>query len=179
TGLTYIFDEPSAGLHPRDVRLFGEVLLRLRDAGNTVLVVEHDPDVIALADHVVDLGPGAGDDGGRVVFQGTVAQLRRSTTPTGRALSRARGVKQPVRRPSGWVRIDGARAHNLEDVSLALPLGVLTVVTGVAGAGKSTLIMHELPARLPRVVVIDRSPLPASPRSTMATYLGVMNRLRR
>lgn len=179
TGLTYIFDEPSAGLHPRDVRLFGELLLRLRDAGNTVLVVEHDPDVIALADHVVDLGPGAGEDGGRVVFQGTVEQLRRSGTPTGRALGRTRGVKEPVRRPSGWMRIDGAQTHNLKDVSLALPLGVLTAVTGVAGAGKSTLIMRELPARLPEVVVIDRSPLPASPRSTLATYLGVMDRLRR
>src|SRR5690606_7872913 len=130
----------------------GELLLRLRDAGNTVLVVEHDPDVIALADHVVDLGPGAGQDGGRVVFQGADEQLRRSGTPTGRAVGRTRGGKEPVRRPSGWMRIEGAQTHILKGVSLALPPGVLTAATGVAGAGKSTLIMRELPARLPEVV---------------------------
>ncbi|MDA0635964.1 excinuclease ABC subunit UvrA [Nonomuraea sp. MCN248] len=177
TGLTYIFDEPSVGLHPRDVHLLGDLLLELRDKGNTVIVVEHDRDVIALADHVVDLGPGAGADGGRVVYQGPVAGL--GDTVTGRALRRARGVKERVRAPAGWLTVDGARAHNLREVTVRVPLGVLTAVTGVAGSGKSTLTTRELPARHPGVVLIDQSALHASARSTLATYLGAMDRLRR
>ncbi|GAA4517861.1 MULTISPECIES: excinuclease ABC subunit UvrA [Nonomuraea] len=177
TGLTYVFDEPSAGLHPRDVHLLGGLLLQLRDKGNTVLVVEHDRDVIALADQVVDLGPGAGADGGRVVYQGPVAGL--GDTPTGRALRRARGLKERVREPSGWLTIGGARTHNLADVTVRVPLGVLTAVTGVAGSGKSTLMTRELPARHPGTVLVDQSAVHASPRSTLATYLGAMDRLRK
>ncbi|MFG1944841.1 ATP-binding cassette domain-containing protein [Nonomuraea sp. NPDC048826] len=177
TGLTYVFDEPTVGLHPRDVRLLGDLLRELRDKGNTVLVVEHDRDVIALADHVVDLGPGAGAEGGRVVYQGPPAGL--GDTLTGRALRRARGFKERVRAPSGWLAIDGARAHNLRDVTVRVPLGVLTAVTGVAGSGKSTLMTRELPARHPGTVLVDQSAVRASPRSTVATYLGAMDRLRK
>ncbi|HLU71791.1 MAG TPA: excinuclease ABC subunit UvrA [Nonomuraea sp.] len=179
TGLTYVFDEPSAGLHPRDVHLLGDLLLELRDKGNTVLVVEHDRDVVALADHVVDLGPGAGAAGGTVVYQGPVAGLARGDTPTGRALRAARGLKNRVREPAGHLTIAGARAHNLRDVTVRVPLGVLTAVTGVAGSGKSTLMTRELPARHPGTVLVDQSAVHASPRSTLATYLGAMDRLRR
>lgn len=179
TGMTYIFDEPSVGLHPRDVHRLGDLLLELRDAGNTVLVVEHDRDVIALADHVVDMGPGAGADGGRVVYEGSVAGLRRSGTRTGRMLARATSLKDVVRAPSGWLTIAGASSCNLKNVTVGVPLGVLTAVTGVAGSGKSTLMRHELPARHPATVVVDQSPIAASPRSTPATYLDVMEPLRR
>jgi excinuclease ABC A subunit len=169
TGLTYVFDEPSVGLHPRDVHLLGGLLLELRDKGNTVLVVEHDRDVVALADQVVDLGPGAGADGGTVVYQGPVSGL---------APRPPRGLKDRVREPRGHLTISGARSHNLRDVTVRVPLGVLTAVTGVAGSGKSTLMIHELPAQHPGVVLIDQSALHASPRSTVATYLGAMDRLR-
>ncbi|GAA2278508.1 excinuclease ABC subunit UvrA [Nonomuraea roseoviolacea subsp. roseoviolacea] len=179
TGLTYVFDEPSAGLHPRDVHLLGDLLLELRDKGNTVLVVEHDRDLIELADHVVDLGPGAGADGGRVVYEGTVAGLRASGTLTGRMLERVTGFKDTRREPTGWLTVGGARTHNLRDVTVRLPLGVLTAVTGVAGSGKSTLATVELTARHPGVILVDQSAIAASVRSTVATYLGAMDPLRR
>jgi excinuclease UvrABC ATPase subunit len=178
TGLTYILDEPSAGLHPHDVdRLIG-LLRLLRDKGNTVLVVEHDRDVIAAADHVVDLGPGAGSAGGRVVYTGDVAGLLRSDTPTGRGLRRGPVVNRSPRRPAGELRIVGASLHNLRDVDVAVPLGVLTAVSGVAGSGKSTLATEVLPRAHPGVLVVDQSPPRGSRRSTPASYLGILDPLR-
>nr|WP_055501118.1 excinuclease ABC subunit UvrA [Nonomuraea pusilla] len=179
TGMTYVFDEPSAGLHPRDVHRLGELLLELRDKGNTVVVVEHDRDVIMLADHVVDMGPGAGADGGRVVFEGTPGELAASGTLTGRMLRRRKPLKTATRRPRGWLTVAGANAHNLKDVTVRVPLGVLTAVTGVAGSGKSTLATLELAARCPEAVLIDQSAIAASSRSTPATYLDAMDPLRR
>ncbi|SNR80886.1 ATP-binding cassette domain-containing protein [Actinomadura mexicana] len=179
TGMTYIFDEPSAGLHPRDVDRLNALLLRLRDKGNTVLVVEHDPAVIAIADHVVDMGPGAGVHGGEVVFTGTVAGLRSAATPTGRALGRKAPVKAAFREPGGWLAVTGARTHNLKDVTVRFPTGVLTAVTGVAGSGKSTLVMDEFAARHPGAVVVDQSAIAASRRSSPATFVGAMDPLRR
>ncbi|WP_131742662.1 ATP-binding cassette domain-containing protein [Actinomadura roseirufa] len=179
TGMTYVFDEPSAGLHPSDVDRLTALLARLRDKGNTVLVVEHDPRVIAAADHVVDMGPGAGARGGEIVFTGTVAALRAAATPTGRALRRATGVKTAVREPGGWLPVTGARAHNLKDVTARFPTGVLTAVTGVAGSGKSTLVMDELTARVPEAVVVDQSSIAVSRRSTPITFIGVMDHVRR
>ncbi|GHE30821.1 thiamine ABC transporter permease [Streptosporangium violaceochromogenes] len=179
TGMTYIFDEPSAGLHPRDVRRLGDLLVELRDKGNTVLVVEHDRDVIALADHVVDMGPGAGTEGGYVVFQGTLEGLVNGETPTGRMLRRTTGLKERVREPYGWLTVAGVDAHNLRDVTVRLPLGVLTAVTGVAGSGKSTLMTRGLAVRHPGVILIDQSPIATSARSTPATHLNAMDPLRK
>ncbi|WP_399892393.1 ATP-binding cassette domain-containing protein [Streptomyces sp. BBFR51] len=178
TGMTYIFDEPSVGLHPRDVGRLGDLLLRLRDKGNTVLVVEHDPDVIALADHVVDMGPRAGADGGRVVFEGTPGGLAASDTLTGRCLGRRTAVKETVRTAAGELWVKGAGRHNLRDVTVAFPTGVLTAVTGVAGSGKSTLVA-ELTAAHPDAVVVDQSAIGISARSTPATYLGIMDTVRK
>jgi excinuclease UvrABC ATPase subunit len=178
TGMTYIFDEPSVGLHPRDVGRLGELLLRLRDKGNTVLVVEHDPDVIALADHVVDMGPGAGTDGGRVVFEGTPGELAASGTPTGRCLGRRTAVKVEVRTPTGGLWVKGADRHNLRDVTVEFPTGVLTAVTGVAGSGKSTLVAQFTEAH-PDAVVVDQSSIGISGRSTPATYVGIMDTVRK
>ncbi|MFE9776084.1 ATP-binding cassette domain-containing protein [Streptomyces sp. NPDC005931] len=178
TGMTYIFDEPSVGLHPRDVHRLGELLLRLRDKGNTVLVVEHDPDVIALADHVVDMGPGAGTRGGRVVFEGTPRELAASDTPTGRCLGRRTEVKDPVRQARGELWVKGADRHNLRDVTVRFPAGVLTAVTGVAGSGKSTLVAAFTAAH-GDAVVVDQSSIGISARSTPATYLGIMDTVRR
>ncbi|MEV7993094.1 excinuclease ABC subunit UvrA [Streptomyces sp. NPDC086077] len=178
TGMTYIFDEPSVGLHPRDVGRLGDLLLRLRDKGNTVLVVEHDPDVIALADHVVDMGPGAGADGGRVVFEGTPDELAAAGTLTGRCLGRRTAVKSPARRATGGLWVKGAGRHNLRDVTVEFPTGVLTAVTGVAGSGKSTLVAQFTAAHTDAVVV-DQSSIGISARSTPATYLGVMDTVRR
>ncbi|MET9276338.1 excinuclease ABC subunit UvrA [Streptomyces anthocyanicus] len=177
TGMTYIFDEPSVGLHPRDVGRLGDLLLRLRDKGNTVLVVEHDPDVIALADHV-DMGPRAGADGGRVVFEGTPAGLAASDTLTGRCLGRRTAVKDTVRAPTGELWVKGAERHNLREVTVAFPTGVLTAVTGVAGSGKSTLVA-ELTGAHPDAVVVDQSAIGISARSTPATYLGIMDTVRK
>ena len=140
TDVTYVFDEPTIGLHPHDIQRMNDLLLRLRDKGNTVLVVEHKPEVIAIADHVVDLGPGAGTAGGEVVFEGTVDGLRASGTLTGRHLSDRASLKPSVRKPSGVMKVRGARTHNLKNVDVDIPLGVLVVVTGVAGSGKSSLI---------------------------------------
>ncbi|MFD9909987.1 ATP-binding cassette domain-containing protein [Streptomyces sp. NPDC059063] len=183
TGMTYIFDEPSVGLHPRDVSRLNDLLLRLRDKGNTVLVVEHDPDVIAVADHVVDMGPGAGTHGGLVVFEGTPDALRAADTLTGRFLRRSTGadptgVKRSPREPVGGVWIKGADLYNLKDVSVRVPTGVLTAVTGVAGSGKSTLVSRVFTDQHPDAVVVDQSAIGISGRSTPATYLGIMDRLR-
>lgn len=178
TGMTYIFDEPSAGLHPRDVGRLGDLLLRLRDKGNTVLVVEHDPDVIRIADHVVDMGPGAGADGGRVVFEGTPRELARADTLTGRCLRRRTRVKERPRTPAGGLWVKGAGRHNLREVTVEFPTGVLTAVTGVAGSGKSTLVA-EFTAAHPDAVVVDQSSIGISARSTPATYLGIMDTVRK
>ncbi|GGY08277.1 ATP-binding cassette domain-containing protein [Streptomyces djakartensis] len=178
SGMTYIFDEPSVGLHPRDVGRLGDLLLRLRDKGNTVLVVEHDPDVIALADHVVDMGPGAGAEGGRVVFEGTPGELAASGTLTGRCLRRRTAVKEDVRQATGELWVKGADRHNLRDVTVRFPAGVLTAVTGVAGSGKTTLA-GEFTAAHPDAVVVDQSSIGISGRSTPATYLGVMDTVRK
>lgn len=179
TGMTYIFDEPSVGLHPRDVGRLNDLLLRLRDKGNTVLVVEHDPDVIAVADHVVDMGPAAGTGGGLVVFEGTPDELRRADTLTGRHLRRSTGVKESPREAIGGRWVKGADLHNLKDVSVRVPTGVLTAVTGVAGSGKSTLVSGAFVAEHPDAVVVDQSSIGISGRSTPATYLGIMDSLRK
>ncbi|MFC5155051.1 excinuclease ABC subunit UvrA [Streptomyces amakusaensis] len=179
TGLTFIFDEPSVGLHPRDVGRLVELLVRLRDRGNTVLVVEHDPDVIAIADHVVDMGPGAGADGGRIVYQGPGALLRDADTPTGRRLRRRTALKESFRSPSGWLPVTGADLHNLKGIDVRFPTGVLTAVTGVAGSGKSTLVSKVFTAAYPEAVVIDQGAITASPRSTPASFLGLMDTVRK
>lgn len=174
TGLLYVFDEPSAGLHPQDVGKLNELLKTLRDKGNTVLVVEHDPDVVAVADHVIDLGPGAGRDGGTIGYTGDVTGLTRADTPTGRQYARTKTVNTRPRTPAGFVEIRDATRNNLRDVRVDLPTGVLTVVTGVAGAGKSTLV-HGF---VPDAVTVDQRPVRGSRRSTPATYTGVLDVIR-
>ena len=156
TDVTYVFDEPTIGLHPHDIQRMNDLLLRLRDKGNTVLVVEHKPETIAIADHVVDLGPGAGTAGGEVVFEGTVDGLRASGTLTGRHLSDRASLKPSVRKPSGVMKVRGARTHNLKNVDVDIPLGVLVVVTGVAGSGKSSLIHGSVSGR-DGVVSVDQT----------------------
>ncbi|KNB50944.1 ATP-binding cassette domain-containing protein [Streptomyces caatingaensis] len=178
TDVTYVFDEPTAGLHPHDVRRVNDLLLRLRDKGNTVLVVEHEPETVLIADHVVDLGPRAGADGGDVVFQGTVEDLRASGTLTGRHLDDRAPVKPSVRRRTGVLEVRGAASHNLRDVDVDIPLGVLTVVTGVAGSGKSSLIQGSVAGR-DGVVVVDQSPIRGSRRSNPATFTGALDPIRR
>ena len=158
TDVTYVFDEPTIGLHPHDIQRMNDLLLRLRDKGNTVLVVEHKPEMIAIADHVVDLGPGAGTAGGEVVFEGTVDGLRASGTLTGRHLSDRAALKPSVRKPSGVMKVRGARTHNLQNVDVDIPLGVLVVVTGVAGSGKSSLIHGSVSGR-DGVVSVDQAPI--------------------
>ncbi|MGW2627060.1 ATP-binding cassette domain-containing protein [Micromonospora taraxaci] len=175
--VTYVFDEPTVGLHPHDIARMNDLLLRLRDKGNTVLVVEHKPETIAIADHVVDLGPGAGTDGGRICFTGDVAALRRSDTLTGRHLDHRVTVRADVRRPTGQLSIRQADLHNLRDVDVDIPLGVLTVVTGVAGSGKSSLIHGSLRGRQ-GVVIVDQSPIRGSRRSNPATYSGLLDPIR-
>ncbi|MFI6638261.1 ATP-binding cassette domain-containing protein [Streptomyces sp. NPDC050504] len=179
TGLTFVFDEPSVGLHPRDVGRLNDLLRRLRDRGNTVLVVEHDPDVMAIADHVVDMGPRAGRHGGRVVYEGPPGALRDADTPTGRALRRRTPLKEVPRTPGGWLPVKGADRHNLKGVDVRFPTGVLTVVTGVAGSGKSTLVAGEFTAAHPEAVVVDQGAITASVRSTPASYLGIMDVVRK
>ncbi|MFD6566748.1 ATP-binding cassette domain-containing protein [Micromonospora profundi] len=178
TDVTYVFDEPTIGLHPHDIARMNDLLLRLRDKGNTVLVVEHKPEAIAIADHVVDLGPGAGTAGGEVVFEGTVAGLRASDTLTGRHLDYRAGVKPSVRTPSGLLEIRGASTHNLRDVDVDIPLGVLVVVTGVAGSGKSSLIHGSVSSR-EGVVSVDQSAIRGSRRSNPATYTGLLEPIRK
>lgn len=176
--VTYVFDEPTTGLHPHDVQRMNDLLLRLRDKGNTVLVVEHEPETIAAADHVVDLGPGAGSAGGEVVFEGSVEGLRASGTVTGRHLGDRTPLKPAVRTPTGQLEVRGASTHNLRDVDVDIPLGVLVVVTGVAGSGKSSLI-HGSVAGRPGVVAIDQSPIGGSRRSNPATYTGLLDPIRK
>ncbi|MFE0421590.1 ATP-binding cassette domain-containing protein [Streptomyces sp. NPDC058953] len=178
TGLTFVFDEPSVGLHPRDVGRLNDLLVRLRDRGNTVLVVEHDPDVIAIADHIVDMGPGAGTEGGRVVYEGPVAALRDADTLTGRCLRRRTPLKEAFRTPTGWLPVTAADRHNLKSVDVLFPAGVLTAVTGVAGSGKSTLVSEVFTAAYPDSIVIDQGAITASVRSTPASYLGLMDTIR-
>lgn len=179
TGMCYIFDEPSIGLHARDVHQLNELLRQLRDRGNTILVVEHDPDVIAIADHVIDMGPHAGRDGGQVVYAGDLAGLYRADTLTGRFMSRPPRLNVSPRKPSGWLPLQHARLHNLCDVSVKIPQGVLTVVTGVAGSGKSSLINGVFSHRYPEAVCIDQGALHGSRRSNAATYTGLLDGIRR
>jgi len=177
TDVTYVFDEPTVGLHPHDIERMNDLLLLLRDKGNTVLVVEHKPETIAIADHVVDLGPGAGSAGGEVCFTGDVAGLRRSGTLTGRHLDHRAKLRADVRTPTGQLPITGATLHNLRDVSVDIPLGVLTVVTGVAGSGKSSLIHGSL-SGMDSVVIVDQSAIRGSRRSNPATYSGLLDPIR-
>ncbi|MFC9289702.1 ATP-binding cassette domain-containing protein [Streptomyces sp. NPDC057052] len=178
TDVTYVFDEPTTGLHPHDIQRMNDLLLRLRDKGNTVLVVEHKPQTIAIADHVVDLGPGAGTAGGTVCYEGTVEGLRAGDTVTGRHLDDRAAPKDSVRTPTGTLQIRGATAHNLQDVDVDIPLGVLVVVTGVAGSGKSSLVHGSIPADA-GVVTVDQSPIRGSRRSNPATYTGLLDPIRK
>jgi excinuclease UvrABC ATPase subunit len=177
TDVTYVFDEPTIGLHPHDIQRMNDLLLQLRDKGNTVLVVEHKPEVIAIGDHVVDLGPGAGTAGGEVVFEGTLDGLRTSGTLTGRHLDDRASLKPSVRTPSGALEVRGASTHNLQDVDVDIPLGALVVVTGVAGSGKSSLIGGSVSGR-EGVVSIDQAPIRGSRRSNPATYTGLLDPIR-
>ncbi|MCX4584421.1 excinuclease ABC subunit UvrA [Streptomyces sp. NBC_01481] len=178
TDVTYVFDEPTIGLHPHDIQRMNGLLLRLRDKGNTVLVVEHKPEAIAIADHIVDLGPGAGSAGGTVCFEGTVEGLRASGTITGRHFDDRAALKEAVRKPTGTLEIRGATSHNLQDVDVDVPLGVLCVVTGVAGSGKSSLIHGSVPASA-GVVSVDQVPIRGSRRSNPATYTGLLDPIRK
>ncbi|HEY7261013.1 MAG TPA: excinuclease ABC subunit UvrA [Trebonia sp.] len=177
TDVTYVFDEPTIGLHPHDIQRMNDLLLRLRNKGNTVLVVEHKPEVIAIADHAVDLGPGAGTAGGAVCFEGTVGGLRASGTITGQHLDDRAALKPSVRAPSGALEVRGASTHNLRDVDVDIPLGVLVVVTGVAGSGKSSLIGGSVSGR-DGVVTVDQAPIRGSRRSNPATYTGLLDPVR-
>jgi excinuclease UvrABC ATPase subunit len=180
TDVTYVFDEPTIGLHPHDIQRMNELLLQLRDKGNTVLVVEHKPETIAIAEHVVDLGPGAGTAGGTVCFEGTVEGLRASGTVTGRHLDDRAALKETVRTPTGTLEIRGATTHNLRDVDVDIPLGVLVVITGVAGSGKSSLVHGSISGGDgDDVVSIDQGPIRGSRRSNPATYTGVLDPIRK
>jgi excinuclease UvrABC ATPase subunit len=178
TDVTYVFDEPTIGLHPHDIQRMNELLLQLRDKGNTVLVVEHKPETIAIADHAVDLGPGAGTGGGQVVFEGTVEGLRASSTLTGRHLDDRASLKPSVRTSSGVLEVRGASTHNLQDVDVDIPLGVLVAVTGVAGSGKSSLVHGSIPAGA-GVVSVDQTAIRGSRRSNPATYTGLLEPIRK
>ncbi|MGH3164711.1 MAG: excinuclease ABC subunit UvrA, partial [Trebonia sp.] len=177
TDVTYVFDEPTVGLHPHDIQRMNDLLLRLRDKGNTVLVVEHKPEMIAIADHAVDLGPGAGTAGGEVVFEGTVGGLRASGTLTGRHLDDRARLKPETRAAKGALEIRGASLHNLRNVNVDIPLGLLTVITGVAGSGKSSLIGGSVSGR-DGVVTVDQAPIRGSRRSNPATYTGLLDPIR-
>ena len=178
TDVTYVFDEPTIGLHPHDIERMNQLLLQLRDKGNTVLVVEHKPETIAIADHVVDLGPGAGTKGGNVCFEGSVEELRGSDTITGHHLDDRAAVKDSVRQSASKLEVRGASTHNLQDVDVDVPLGVLCVVTGVAGSGKSSLIQGSVAGR-DGVVVIDQGAIKGSRRSNPATYTGLLEPIRK
>ncbi|HEX6151706.1 excinuclease ABC subunit UvrA [Nocardioides sp.] len=178
TDVTYVFDEPTIGLHPHDIERMNQLLLQLRDKGNTVLVVEHKPETIAIADHVVDLGPGAGSDGGTICFEGDIGGLRASDTVTGHHLDDRASLKETVRESTGAIEIRGASRHNLQDVDVDVPLGVLCVVTGVAGSGKSSLIHGSLEGR-DGVVVVDQAAIRGSRRSNPATYTGLLEPIRK
>ncbi|MEI0736997.1 hypothetical protein VQ056_10465 [Paenibacillus sp. JTLBN-2024] len=178
TDLAYIFDEPSIGLHPHDVHNINELLKQLRDKGNTVIIVEHDPDVIRIADHVIDMGPRAGIHGGNVVYEGDFQGLLASDTLTGKFLKEKPALKQATRSPSGWLSIQGANLHNLKNVSVRIPQGVMTVVTGVAGSGKSTLINQILPGTRRRPSMSTR--MRCMPRAVrdLATFTGMFDLIR-
>jgi len=178
TDITYVFDEPTIGLHPHDIQRMNDLLLQLRDKGNTVLVVEHKPEMIAIADHVIDLGPGAGPGGGEVVFEGSVDDLRTSKTVTGRHLDDRASLKPSVRSPSGALEVRGASLHNVQDVDVDIPLGVLVVMTGVAGSGKSSLIDGSVTGR-DGVVSVDQAAIKGSRRSNPATYTGLLDPIRK
>jgi excinuclease UvrABC ATPase subunit len=178
TEMLYILDEPTVGLHARDVGRMNSLLRKLRDKGNTVLVVEHDPDVIAIADHVVDIGPKAGTHGGQIVFEGSYAGLKKADTLTGQFLKQHLPIKQRVRQPTGWMKVKNASLHNLKNITVDIPTGVLTVVTGVAGSGKSTLINDVFLEQHPDALVIDQSRVTANSRSAPATYTGIMDDIR-
>jgi excinuclease UvrABC ATPase subunit len=178
TDVTYVFDEPTIGMHPHDIVRMNELLVRLRDKGNTVLIVEHKPEMIAIGDHVVDLGPGAGTAGGQVVFEGTVEGLRASDTVTGRHLDDRAHLKEATRESTGTLEVRGANLHNLQDVDIDIPLGVLTVLTGVAGSGKSSLITSSVAGR-DGVVTVDQTPIRGSRRSNPATYTGLLDPIRK
>ncbi|NEB01054.1 excinuclease ABC subunit UvrA [Streptomyces sp. SID13726] len=178
TDVTYVFDEPTIGLHPHDIQRMNSLLLRLRDKGNTVLVVEHKPETITIADHVVDLGPGAGTAGGSVCFEGTVGGLRKSDTVTGRHFDDRSGLKDTVRKATGALEIRGASTHNLQGVDVDIPLGVLTVITGVAGSGKSSLVHGSIPVT-EGVVSVDQGAIRGSRRSNPATYTGLLEPIRK
>ncbi|MEL4860213.1 excinuclease ABC subunit UvrA [Pseudoflavonifractor phocaeensis] len=180
TGMTYIFDEPSAGMHPRDVYRMNDLLRQLRDKGNTVLVVEHDKDVISIADHVIDVGPGAGQNGGEIVFAGSYPELLEADTLTGWAMRQVLPIKEAVRRAAGSLPVRDACLHNLKHVDVDIPLGIMTVVTGVAGSGKSTLISQVFAKQYESdVVIIDQGPITATNRSTPASYLGFFDEMRK
>jgi len=179
TGLVYILDEPSIGLHPSDVRNLISIMRRLRDKGNTVIVIEHDGEVIRSADYVIDVGPGGGSLGGKIVFEGDVAHLERSGTPTGEYLARKGELAPRHRTPKGYFELEGVRTNNLKDVSVKIPKGVLVCVTGVAGSGKSSLINGAFRARYPEAVVIDQSALTRSRRSTPASYTKTLDLIRK
>lgn len=180
TGMTYIFDEPSAGMHPRDVYRMNNLLRQLRDKGNTVLVVEHDKDVISIADHVIDVGPGAGQNGGEIVFAGSYEELLRADTLTGRAMRQTLPIKETPRQAAGSLPVRDACLHNLKHVDVDIPLGVMTVVTGVAGSGKSTLISQVFAGQYESdIVMIDQGPITATNRSTPASYLGFFDEIRK
>ncbi|WP_434306149.1 ATP-binding cassette domain-containing protein [Clostridium botulinum] len=177
--LMYIFDEPSIGLHPRDVHKLNNLLKKLRDKGNTVIVVEHDPDVIKIADHIIDVGPKAGKYGGEIVYEGTYENLLKSGTLTGDALNKTLSIKEKVRDHKGYLKVVNCNKNNLKNISVTIPKGVLTVVTGVAGSGKSTLIKHEFLKQNKNAVLIDQSPVSTNSRSSLATYSGIMDNIRK
>lgn len=176
--LLYIFDEPSIGLHPHDVHTINRLLAQLRDKGNTVLIVEHDPDVIAIADHIIEMGPYAGTKGGNVIFAGSLQQMVSAETLTAVCMNRKPTFKSEVRKPAGWLPIEHAALNNLKDVSVRIPTGALTVVTGVAGSGKSTLIRQVLPKYYPDAILIDQGAIGASNRSNLATYMDLFDAIR-
>ncbi|MFB5678312.1 ATP-binding cassette domain-containing protein [Paenibacillus terreus] len=176
--LLYIFDEPSIGLHPHDVNTINRLLQQLRDKGNTVLIVEHDPDVIRIADHIVEMGPHAGSRGGNIVFEGSLHRLMSADTLTAKCLSRKPAFKSEVRHPDGWLAIKHAALNNLKDISVQIPTGVMTVVTGIAGSGKSTLIRQVLPRYCPEAIFIDQGAIGASNRSNLATYTDIFDAIR-
>jgi excinuclease UvrABC ATPase subunit len=178
TGLTYIFDEPSIGLHPHDVDKINTLLKLLRDKGNTVLIVEHDPDVIKIADYVIDMGPKAGINGGKIIYQGSLEGLKHSDTLTGLSFSKRVRLKKNYRTPTGYLSIENAHLHNLKNINVNIPKGVMTVVTGVAGSGKSTLINQVLPRIYPDIIFIDQQPIKTSKRSNIATFTGMYDSIR-
>lgn len=177
--MIYVFDEPTIGLHARDVDRLGTMLQRLRDKGNTVIVVEHDPAIMAIADEIIEIGPGAGSAGGHLIYQGSYANLLGADTPTGHALIHHSTPRRTVRRPTGWLTITGANSHNLHDLTVDIPLGVLTAVTGVAGSGKTSLIHGHLPTVASDAIFIDQSPIRGSRRSTPASWTGLLDEIRR